>query len=424
MFLMKALPSALESEQAIIGCCLYEQSCIADAQVVLRNVDYFFDVRCRMVWEIIVASPVEANLATIQGKIKKKSGWMPEDSIAFLNACQDAAHSTAHLPVWLTDVEDAYTLRRLIAACDSINASAYAKNAVAGILDAAEREILAIRPTNHAGSDINSLVNEAITEIEYKVNNPGKLSGYTTGLNDLDRLTDGVHAGEVVVIAGFTSTGKTALGVNIATLNAIAGVPVAIFTAEMLPVKIVVRQICSTARANVKRLTEGDIAGMKVAAGKISHAPIYIENANGMTIGQVQAMARRLHQKHGIKIILIDYIQLLIGTGDNREQQISSISKGLKAIAIELKCCVLALSQLTDDGKLRESRAIGHDADSVWKLENNGEWQPQTQPIKLVVEKCRDGETGKVELIFQKQFTRFENVAKITDEDVPYYENH
>ena len=163
---------------------------------------------------------------------------------------------------------------------------------------------------------------------------------------------------------------------------------------------------------------------MTVAAGKISHAPIYIENANGMTIGQVQAMARRLHQKHGIKIILIDYIQLLIGTGDNREQQISSISKGLKAIAIELKCCVLALSQLTDDGKLRESRAIGHDADSVWKLENNGEWQPHTQPIKLVVEKCRDGETGKVELIFQKQFTRFENVAKITDEDVPYYENH
>jgi len=115
----------------------------------------------------------------------------------------------------------------------------------------------------------------------------------------------------------------------------------------------------------------------------------------------------------------VDYIQLLSGKGDNREQEISSISKVMKGMALELNCAVLALSQLTDDGKLRESRTVGHDADSVWKLENDGPWQSRTQPIKLHVDKCRDGETGQVRLIFQKQFTRFESVARITDEDVP-----
>ena len=131
-----------------------------------------------------------------------------------------------------------------------------------------------------------------------------------------------------------------------------------------------------------------------------------------MTIGQVMATARRLKQKHGIRLIVVDYIQLLIGRGDNREQEISSISKGIKSMALELDCCVLALSQLTDDGKLRESRAIAQDADTIWKLENHGDWQPLVQPIKLHIEKCRDGSTGTVPLTFMKTITRFESAIR------------
>ena len=147
-------------------------------------------------------------------------------------------------------------------------------------------------------------------------------------------------------------------------------------------------------------------------AGKLSNAPIHIENASGMTIGQLTASARRMSQKHGIKIFVVDYIGLILGKGDNREQQIASISKGIKSMAMELNCAVLALSQLNDDGKLRESRAPGQDADSVWKLLNDGEWQKTIQPIKLNVEKCRDGETGVIDLIFKKEHTRFENASK------------
>jgi replicative DNA helicase len=158
---------------------------------------------------------------------------------------------------------------------------------------------------------------------------------------------------------------------------------------------------------------------MRVAASKLSSAPLYIEQANRLSMGQVLAIARRLKQKHGIALAVIDYIQLLTGIGDNREQEIADIAKGCKAMAMELDIPVLALSQLTDDGKLRESRAIGQIADSVFKLENIGEWQPSVQPIKLIVEKCRDGATGFVELAFLKEFTRFENATKVEQKDLP-----
>jgi replicative DNA helicase len=228
----------------------------------------------------------------------------------------------------------------------------------------------------------------------------------------------------LIVVAGFPSTGKTALAVNIAVHCALNKIPAAIFSAEMRPVQLVIRSLCSNARANYHHLFQEDIARMIPEVARLSKAPIFIEPAQGMSIGQVVAVARRLKQKHGIQIVVVDYIQLLSGIGDNREQQVSSISKGLKAMALELEVAVLALSQLTDDGKLRESRAIGQDADTIWKLENEGEWQPKVQPIKINIEKCRDGETGKVDLTFLKEFTRFECVSKFGAVDAQYPHNN
>jgi replicative DNA helicase len=166
-------------------------------------------------------------------------------------------------------------------------------------------------------------------------------------------------------------------------------------------------------------LDDGSLVRLANVAGKILKAPLYIQSVNKMTIQQVTSLARSLRQKHGIKLAGIDYIQLLAGEGDNREQQISSISKGIKGMAIELGIPVMALSQLTDDGKLRESRSIGQDGDSVWKLKNKGEWQPVFQTVELCVEKCRDGATGQVELLFSKRFTRFDNKSKIDEADTP-----
>lgn len=419
---MRSQPQSTESEMAIIGCCISEPvKCIAEAQMIIKSDEYFYDLRNQTIWESLCRmQPPTVEMISLSQNLKDRGVIDQIGGFQYLNACQDAAISTANLPMWLSIVEEKWVLRRLIQTCQEVVSRVYEfGGTVNELLDEVERDVLAIRPSQRSSNDIKSLVNLAISKIENRFNLGNKISGLTTGLADLDRLTDGVHAGEVIVVAGFPSTGKTALGVNIAVGNALSGIPVAIFTAEMLPVQIVVRSLCSTARANFKYLVESDIPRMTSSAGRISRAPINIESASGLSAGQVMAIARRLKQKHNIQIIVVDYIQLLSGVGDNREQQVSSISKVMKAMALELDCAVLALSQLTDDGKLRESRAIGQDADSIWKLENDGDWKSHIQPIKLNVEKCRDGETGRVNLTFMKEFTRFENVSKISEEDVP-----
>ncbi len=412
----KLPPHALEAEQALIGCCLTAPvNCIPQIQAALTP-EAFYDLRNQIVWEAILgfeASTVD--IITVQQKLKDNGTLEQIGGIPYLNACQDICPSTANIEQWIEEVGEKHTRRKLIAAhTDGIRAAYDGSVSTDNLLADAESNILQIRPSQKAANDIKSLVHQAIDQIEHRFNNPGTLGGLSTGLRDLDRIGDGLHAGEMIVVAGYPSTGKTALAVNIAVSCALNKIPAAIFSAEMRPVQLIVRSLCSNARANYHRLDESGIKKMATEAGKLSKSPLHIESAQGMAIGKLCAIARRLKQKHGIKIVVVDYIQLLTGTGDSREQQVSSISKGLKAMALELEVTVLALSQLNDDGQLRESRAIGQDADSVWRLENVGEAQSFVQPVKLNVQKCRDGETGKVDLVFRKEFTRFENVSPIS----------
>jgi len=417
-------PYAAESEQALIGCCLISPlDCLPQIQAALTG-ESFYDLANREIYAVICAMELsDVNVITVYQKLKDKGLGDQTGGSAYLQTCQDACISTANIETWIKEVSEKHTRRKIISACTNHVLSAYEfTGETTALLDIIETSILKIRPSQRNESDIKHLVSQAIEKIEYKFQNPGKIGGLSTGLSDLDKISDGMHKGESIVIAGFPSTGKTALAVNLAVNCATDGIPAAIFSAEMRPVQLVVRSLCSNSRANYHHLGDdtGALQRLVVEAGKMSKSPLYIEQAQGMSIGQLVATARRLKQKHNIQIAVVDYIQLLTGTGDNREQQISSISKGLKAMALELEIPVLGLSQLTDDGKLRESRAIGQDADTIWKLENEGEWQPKIQPIKLIVEKCRDGETGKVDLTFMKSFTRFESAAKISDADVPH----
>jgi replicative DNA helicase len=416
-------PFAAESEQALIGCCLADPvACIPQIQAVLSS-EAFYSLPNRIIWDLVREMDSSAvNLISVQQKLKDGGTLAQVGGLEYLGKCQDACLSTAHIEVWIGEVSAKHTRRKIIATCTEAVKSAYeSTDDTVVLLDSIETAILKIRPSQKNTNGISALVDQAVERLEYKFHNPDKMGGLSTGLPNLDRMSDGMHKGEMIVIAGFPSTGKTALAVNLAVSNALSGIPAAIFSAEMRPVQLVVRSLCSNSQANYHKLADDTRAleRMAVEAHKMRQAPLYIEAAQGMTIGQVQAISRRLKQKHDIQIVVVDYIQLLSGTGDNREQQISSISKGLKAIALELELPVLGLSQLTDDGKLRESRAIGQDADTIWKLENEGEWKPTIQPINLIVEKCRDGETGKVQLTFLKTITRFTSVAKIDDKDVP-----
>jgi len=413
-------PFALESEMAVIGCCLNDPAqSIPEAALKLTPAN-FYDERCKLVWNLISGqNPSLVNIISVR-QMLKDAGDFEKVGIDFLGQCQDAAVSSANLPVWIEELENKRTLRQIIQVATNAAADAYAANGGAmALLDRIESQILKIRPNQLETTGIKALVQQAINKIEVKCLTPDAITGLSTGLIDLDRLTDGLHPGEMIVVAALPSRGKTVLAVNIVVHNALAGTPAAIYTAEMRPVQLVVRSICAGARVNFRWVKTTDIPAMTSAAYKLTNAPLYIEPASGFTINQLRASARRLKQKHNIQLIAVDYQQLLAGEGDNKEQQVSSISKGIKAMALELDLPVLLLSQINDKGETKYARATTEDADSLWKLENDGEWQTDTQPIDLNVEKCRDGSTGQVKLTFLKTFTKFESTSKVSDEDVP-----
>ena len=410
-------PFDQSAELAVIGSCLQDPvTAMAYCGTVITAPEFFYDVQCRETWEVMqTMDPQDINIFSLPEKMVK----IMDKTAArlFLIECQDHAPSAANLSYWLESLQEKFTLRRIIQTAQRAIKMVYEETDANATLDTFERETLSIRPLKNEQQDIKSLMMQAQTMIEYRAQNWESITGLSTGLPSLDKLSDGLHKGEMVVIAALPSCGKTALAVNMAIHNAMRGIPVGILSAEMRPVQLVIRSICSESRVNFKRMGENDIAKMIPVAGKMARAPIYIQQANGWTIGQAQACARRWKQQYGIEMLLADYIQKFYGEGDNREQRVASIGSGLKDTAMELEIPVVALSQLNEDGRLRESRALGQDGDSVWKLANDGDWKPDVQPVKLRIEKCRDGETGEIDLTFMKTYTRFEEASKINDDE-------
>lgn len=409
------LPASPDIEQAVIGVCLtWPTECVAKAQEAIVTEEIYSDFRNRVIWNAITElTPDKGDVVMVRTRLKA-AGWL--DKIGgdeYLNRCQDKGIGPSFLQMWLDELMQQHTLRKLILACDEIKQAAVRSGAeVHKVLDMAEGQLAKLRPQQKRGASITTLVSHALDKFSHKYLIGGSITGLSTGLIDLDRTTDGMHTGEMIVVAAFPSCGKSALALNVCVHNAIIGMPTLILTAEMTDVQQVVRALCATAGVNFHKLTEHSIPKIGSVAPRLSKAPLFVEQVSGTTIGQLTAIARRVNAKTPIKLIMVDYLQLIQGTGDNREQQVADVAQGCKHMAMELDCPVLALSQLTDEGKLRESRAIGQHADTIWKLRNKGEWQPVIQPVEVLIEKCREGATGTVELIFEKCYTRFVNAPK------------
>jgi len=260
-------------------------------------------------------------------------------------------------------------------------------------------------------------------------------------------MTSGLHGGEMIVIAARPSMGKTSLAMNIAEAVAVdQKLPVGVFSLEMTAESLVLRMLCSRARVNLRDIRDGfladrDFPKLTLAAGKLAGAPLIIDDTPGLSILQMRARARRMAQQHGIKLLVVDYLQLLHSTArraENRQQEIADISNGVKALAKELNVPVVVLSQLNRElekdkdrkprlSDLRESGAIEQDADLVallYKPSRGEEDEPATQaesdavPVNLLIAKQRNGPTGDVHLTFLKGYTRFESAAKVSAEDV------
>jgi replicative DNA helicase len=316
------------------------------------------------------------------------------------------------------------------------------------LLDEIERDVLRISEERVEASarTIKELVHKAINTIEEFHQRQGMLTGVATGFSDLDKMTSGLHGGEMVVIAARPSMGKTSLAMNIAEHVAIEQrLPVGVFSLEMTAESLVLRMLCSRSRVNLRNIRDGflaerDFPKLTGAAGKLANAPLFIDDSSGLSILQLRAKARRMFQQFGIRLFVIDYLQLLNSTSrraENRQQEIADISNGIKALAKELNVPVIVLSQLNRElekdknrkprlSDLRESGAIEQDADLVALLykpssseEDEAPAQEEASAVNLYIAKQRNGPTGDVPLTFLKGYTRFESAAKVSAEDIP-----
>ncbi|MGA3267780.1 MAG: replicative DNA helicase [Verrucomicrobiota bacterium] len=450
-------PHSPDMERGVLGCVLLSPNdCLGECLEKLKDgKEVFYDLRHQTIFETLVAmydAREAVDVITLQQRLKDRQLLDQVGGLAYLSQLQDAVPSAANLAYYLDVVREKFLLRKMIQTCTAVVGRVYDyEGEVDALLDEVERDVLRISESRVQGGVLTTkeLVGKAIGTIENYFSRKGTLNGLATGFADLDRMTDGLHGSEMIVIAARPSMGKTSLAMNIAEHVALEDkLPVAVFSLEMSAEALVLRMMCSLARVNLRSIREGfmseaDFPKLTNAAGRLANAPLFIDDSAALSILQLRARARRLHQQHGIKLFVIDYLQLLHSTArraqENRQQEISDISSGIKALAKELKVPVLVLSQLNRElerdrnrkprlSDLRESGAIEQDADLVGLLykpnagedddANPGE-EPEGLPVNLLIAKQRNGPTGDVNLTFLKSYTRFESAAKVSDEDVP-----
>src|SRR5437899_2950902 len=389
-------PHSPEAEMGVLGCILISPNdCMGECITKLKGgSEVFYDLRHQTIFDVLAdmfdkREPID--MITVYQKLKDKQVLEQVGGPAFLSTLPDSVPSAANLPYYLNIVQEKYLLRKMIKVCTEVVGRVYDHEGEVDVLmDEVERDVLRISESRvqSQSNTIKDLVKKAIGTIEDYHGRKGALTGISTGFVDLDKLTTGLHGGEMIVIAARPSVGKTSLAMNIAEHVAVdERLPVGVFSLEMTAESLVLRMLCSRSRVNLRNIRDGflaerDFPKLTGAAGKLANAPLFIDDTPGLSILQLRAKARRMWQQYGIKLFVIDYLQLLHSTArraENRQQEIADISNGVKALAKELKVPVIVLSQLNREmekeknrrprmSDLRESGAIEQDADLVGLL--------------------------------------------------------
>ena len=426
----------------VLGCALLSPNeCLGECIEKLKDngAEYFYDLRHQTIYELLAEmfnTRQAIDVVTVQARLKEKNLLEQVGGIAYLSQLQDSVPSAANLSWYLEYVREKYLLRKMISVCTEVVGRVYDyEGEVDALMDEVERDVLRISESRVQGGVMTTkdLVTKAIGTIENFFSRKGTLTGLATGYADLDRMTDGLHGQEMIVIAARPSMGKTSLAMNIVEHVVLElKLPVAVFSLEMGAEALILRMMCSIARVNLRSIREGfmsesDFPKLTSAAGKLANSKLFIDDSAGLSILQLRARARRLAQQHDVKLFVVDYLQLLHSTArrsqENRQQEISDISSGLKALAKELKVPVLVLSQLNREmerdknrkprlSDLRESGAIEQDADLVGLLykpnagdDEDGAAAEEADglPVNLLIAKQRNGPTGDINLTFLKK---------------------
>ncbi len=428
--LQRVPPQNIEAEEAVIGSMLIEQSAVISALEMLTPDDFYKEnhrIIFRQMAEIAdKLQPVD--LVTLSDALRAEGALDKIGGAAELARLANFVPTAANVEYYAKIVSEKATLRRLIGAATQIAATAYSSQyEVDEILDKAEESIFRISQgrTDHGYIQLKDVLVEAMEKLEYLASNKGDVIGLPSGLSDLDNLTLGFQPSDLIILAARPSVGKTSLGLNIARNVAIkADCTVIIFSLEMSREQVAQRLLCSESAINSQKLRSGFISGddewrrLSIALGRLGEAKIFIDDTPGISVMELRAKARRVKAEHGMGLVVIDYLQLMRARKqENRQQEISEISRSLKGLARELNVPVIAMSQLSraveqrQDRRpmlsdLRESGAIEQDADVVMFLYTDPELE-QSNAIELNVAKQRNGPTGSIKLFFSREVCRF-----------------
>lgn len=441
-------PQNIEAEQAVLGAMLIDKEAIAKATEVLSADDFY-----REAHRVIFSAMLElynkneaVDMVTVTEILKRDNKLEDIGGIAYITSLANVVLTAANVKYHADIVAEKSVLRQLVRVSTEIAAMGYEANEDVGtLLDTAESRILEIsnRKKKTDFTAINDVLMDSVQSIESLLQNKGGLTGLPAGFADLDKLTSGLHPSDFIILAARPSMGKTALALNIVqnvALRAhkvIGGEPrsVAFFSLEMSKEQLVNRMLCAEAGIDSQRLRVGEMhdedwTHLWDACDTMSRAKIYIDDTAGITAMDMRSRARRLKAEHGLDLIVVDYLQLMQGSGKrtysgDRQQEVSEISRSLKALARELDVPVLALSQLSRSvesrqvkrpmlSDLRESGSLEQDADIVAFLYREDYYNPETENkhTELIIAKHRNGPVDTVNLFFQKQFTKFVGFTK------------
>lgn len=440
-------PQDIEAEQAVLGAIFLDADSIIDAMEIIEPQDFY-----RRSHQIIFQAMIQLidrnesiDLITLKAEIEKSNSLEDIGGLTYLTELSQASPSAASIAYYAKIVDDKATLRNLIQTASRIVTKGFEQDEdVQSIVDQAEKSILEVSEKRNSNGfqSIADVLNRTIENIDQLAQNNEEITGLPTGYAALDKMTAGLQKEELIILAARPAVGKTAFALNIAqNVGTKTDRSVAIFSLEMGAESLVNRMLCAEGSIEASHLRTGQLSeeewrNLIVAMGSLSNASIYIDDTPGIKISEIRARCRKLAQEKGnLGLILIDYLQLIEGTGrENRQQEVSEISRQLKKLAKELKVPVIALSQLSRGveqrqdkrpvlSDIRESGSIEQDADIVAFLyrddyyqregdeEDGGEEPQNNNVIEVIIEKNRSGARGTVELLFIKEYNKFSSLS-------------
>lgn len=437
------LPHSIEAEKAVVGCVLQDQKALAASVELLLPEDFYFDANRE-----IFAAAIElfnentpVDIVTVSDRLTRYDKLDAVGGIPYLASLGASISTTENVSHYANIIKEKALLRNLSGAANAINQLAVSQTGEPErILEQAEQLIFDIAEGRDKSDivPVSDIVMSTYSNMVENASNPDKLTGISTGFHELNQRCGGFHGGEFILIAGRPGMGKSSFAVNIAEHIAINDKKtVAIFNLEMPKESILKRIICSQALIDSSKLLTGkfdakDWADIGQKLDKIAMAPLYIDDSSTVTVSEIRAKCHRLKQTKGLSLVVIDYLQLMQGSGrtDSRQQEISEISRSLKVMAKELDVPVVALSQLSRavEGRqdkrpilsdIRESGSIEQDADIVMFIYRDGYYNPDSEDrntAEVIIAKHRAGSTGMFKLGWQGQYTKFTNIDYRTRE--------